>query len=366
MQLQTLSILNFKNIEEAELNFSPKINCFLGNNGMGKTNLLDAVYYLSFCKSHFNSVDSQNIKYDADFFMLKGKYEVNGAEEEISCGIKRRQKKHFKRNKKEYERLSDHIGMLPLVMISPDDAELIQGGSDERRKFIDGAISQYNKLYLNNLLNYNNILQQRNFLLKKDDKIDESLFDVLDEQLCEFGDYIFHQRDDFIEEFTPIFQQFYGAISGGNEYISLEYKSQHANGELITRMKEARMRDKILGFSTLGVHKDELEMTLESYPIKRAGSQGQCKTFAVSLRLAQMVFLKKNYGFAPVLLLDDIFDKLDAQRVERIIELVAGNDFGQIFITDTNRKYLDEILSRINHDSAIFMVENGKISKQEH
>lgn len=361
MQLKNLSIFNYKNIEEANLSFSSKINCFIGNNGMGKTNLLDAVYFLSFCKSHSNSVDSQNIKHDVDFFLLQGEYDLNGKDESIYCGMKRRQKKQFKRNKKEYERLSDHIGLLPLVFVSPDDAALIAEGSDERRKFVDGVIAQYNKTYLNHLLQYNNALRQRNALLKNEHLSDESLLDVWEDQMVFHGKYIFEERKKFVDEFIPIFQQYYQQIASNNETVSLSYKSQHAEHEIRSRMIETRGRDKLLGFSTQGIHKDDLEMLLGEYPIKRVGSQGQNKTYLVSLKLAQFDFLKRIHHFPPLLLLDDIFDKLDAERVERIVQLVSNDTFGQIFITDTNREHLDVILRQIGKDSYVFRVDSGKV-----
>ena len=363
MQLKTLSILNYKNITEAELAFSPKINCFIGDNGMGKTNLLDAIYYLSFCKSHSNSIDSQNILHDADFFMIQGHYDLNGVPEDVYCGMKRKQKKQFKRNKKEYERLSDHIGLFPLVMVSPDDSVLISEGSEERRKFVDGVISQYNRSYLQHLLSYNNALKQRNALLKLDSAVDESLYDIWEEQMAEFGNLIFVERKKFISEFIPIFQDIYHRISGGHEQISLSYRSQHDDRDIALSMKQTRERDRILGYSTQGIHKDELEMLLDEYPIKRVGSQGQNKTYLISLKLAQFNFLKTAHNFAPVLLLDDIFDKLDSKRVTEIIHLVAGETFGQIFITDTNREHLDMILAQLEQPASIFMVVNGLIRK---
>ncbi|HET7734046.1 MAG TPA: DNA replication/repair protein RecF [Paludibacter sp.] len=361
MRLNSLSILNYKNIAEAELVFSPKINCFIGNNGMGKTNILDAIYYLSFCKSHSNSIDSQNIMHDAEFCLLQGKYLLGDSAENIYCGMKLRQKKQFKRNKKEYERLSDHIGLLPLVLVSPDDSVLISEGSDERRKFIDGVISQFNKNYLNQLLQYNNALKQRNALLKIETPIDDSLLDIWEDQMALYGTYIYEQRKLFIDEFVPIFQNFYSYISGGNEIISLTYHSQHQEHDIKTRMIATRDRDKMLGYSTQGIHKDELEMLLDSYPIKRVGSQGQNKTYLISLKLAQFDFLKRTHNLSPLLLLDDIFDKLDSNRVKKIVELVSGETFGQIFITDTNREHLDSILLQLGQDSSIFNVENGKI-----
>lgn len=364
MRLNSLSILNYKNINEAELIFSPGINCFIGDNGMGKTNLLDAIYYLSFCKSHSNPIDSQNILHESEFFLLQGKYIVDDNEEEIYCGMKRKQKKQFKRNKKEYERISDHIGLLPLVLVSPDDAVLISEGSDERRKFVDGVISQNNKLYLQTLLQYNNALKQRNALLKSEINADETLFEIWEEQMLNFGTYIFEQRKIFIEEFVPLFRHIYHSISGGNEQVSLTYRSQHENKDIRGAMVSTRERDKLLGYSTQGIHKDELEMLLDDYPIKRVGSQGQNKTYLISLKLAQFDFLKRAHNFSPLLLLDDIFDKLDSKRVKEIIRLVSGETFGQIFITDTNREHLDELLSQLQQSARIFSVKDGKILQQ--
>lgn len=362
MRLNSLSILNYKNIHEAELVFSPKINCFIGNNGMGKTNILDAIYFLSFCKSHSNSIDSQNILHDADFALIQGKYQIGDNIEDVYCGLKHRQKKQFKRNKKEYERLSDHIGLLPLVLVSPDDSVLISEGSDERRKFVDGVISQYNKNYLQQLLQYNNALKQRNALLKSETLTDDSLLEIWEDQMAFFGSYIHEQRKVFIDEFIPIFQQLYTFISGGNEEISLKYQSQHHENDIKLRMQTTRERDKILGYSTQGIHKDELEMLLDGYPIKRVGSQGQNKTYLISLKLAQFYFLKRTHNLSPLLLLDDIFDKLDSERVKKIIELVSGETFGQIFITDTNREHLDSILLQLGKESQIFQVKNGEIT----
>ena len=361
MRLNSLSILNYKNIREADLAFSPKINCFIGNNGMGKTNILDAIYFLSFCKSHSNSIDSQNIMHEAEFCLLQGKYSLGDNTEEIYCGMKHRQKKQFKRNKKEYERLSDHIGLLPLVLVSPDDSVLISEGSDERRKFVDGVISQFNKTYLNNLLQYNNALKQRNAILKSEVPVDHSVLDLWEDQMAAYGTYIYEQRRKFIDEFVPIFQNFYTHISGGNEQISLTYQSQHEDRNIKERMILTRERDFSLGYSTQGIHKDELEMNLDGYPIKRVGSQGQNKTYLISLKLAQFDFLKRTHNLSPLLLLDDIFDKLDSIRVKKIVELVSSETFGQIFITDTNREHLDLILQQLNQQASIFNVENGQI-----
>lgn len=366
MILKRISILNYKNLEQVELSFSPKLNCFFGQNGMGKTNLLDAVYFLSFCKSAANPIDSQNICHDADFFVIQGFYEAaDGTPEEIYCGMKRRQKKQFKRNKKEYTRLSDHIGFLPLVMVSPADSELIAGGSDERRRFMDVVISQYDKEYLDALIRYNKALVQRNTLLKSEQPVEEELFLVWEEMMAQAGEVVFRKREAFIREFIPIFQSFYSFISQDREKVGLSYDSHARDASLLEVLKESRARDQIMGYSLRGVHKDELNMLLGDFPIKREGSQGQNKTYLVALKLAQFDFLKRTGTTVPLLLLDDIFDKLDASRVEQIIKLVAGDSFGQIFITDTNREHLDRILHKVGSDYKMFRVEQGTVAEMK-
>ena len=366
MILKRISILNYKNLEQVELSFSPKMNCFIGQNGMGKTNLLDAVYFLSFCKSAGNPIDSQNICHDADFFVIQGFYEAaDGTPEEIYCGMKRRQKKQFKRNKKEYTRLSDHIGFLPLVMVSPADSELIAGGSDERRRFMDVVISQYDKEYLDALIRYNKALVQRNTLLKSEQPVEEELFLVWEEMMAQAGEVVFRKREAFIREFIPIFQSFYSFISQDREKVGLSYDSHARDASLLEVLKESRARDQIMGYSLRGVHKDELNMLLGDFPIKREGSQGQNKTYLVALKLAQFDFLKRTGTTVPLLLLDDIFDKLDASRVEQIIKLVAGDSFGQIFITDTNREHLDRILHKVGSDYKMFRVEQGTVAEMK-
>ena len=366
MILKRISILNYKNLEQVELSFSPKLNCFFGQNGMGKTNLLDAVYFLSFCKSAGNPIDSQNICHDADFFVIQGFYEAaDGTPEEIYCGMKRRQKKQFKRNKKEYTRLSDHIGFLPLVMVSPADSELIAGGSDERRRFMDVVISQYDKEYLDALIRYNKALVQRNTLLKSEQPVEEELFLVWEEMMAQAGEVVFRKREAFIREFIPIFQSLYSFISQDREKVGLSYDSHARDASLLEVLKESRARDQIMGYSLRGVHKDELNMLLGDFPIKREGSQGQNKTYLVALKLAQFDFLKRTGTTVPLLLLDDIFDKLDASRVEQIIKLVAGDSFGQIFITDTNREHLDRILHKVGSDYKMFRVEQGTVAEMK-
>ena len=355
MILKRISILNYKNLEQVELDFSPKMNCFIGQNGMGKTNLLDAVYYLSFCKSATNPIDSQNVMHNQDFFVIQGFYATDGGDpEEIYCGLKRRQKKQFKRNKKEYTRLSDHIGFIPLVMVSPADAELIAGGSEERRRFMDVVISQYDKEYLDALIRYNKALTQRNALLKVEAEPDEELIAVWEEMMAATGEVVYKKRSEFIAEFIPTFQSFYSYISQDKEKVNLSYESHAIQG------------DRIMGYSLKGIHKDDLIMQLGDFPIKREGSQGQNKTYLIALKLAQFDFLKRTgSNTTPLLLLDDIFDKLDASRVEQIVKLVAGDNFGQIFITDTNREHLDKILKNIEGKYKVFGVENGNVAERK-
>ncbi len=366
MWLKRISILNYKNLEQVDLAFSRKMNCIIGRNGMGKTNLMDAVYYLSFCKSATNPVDSQNICHDQDFFVVQGFYETDdGDPEEVYCGLKRRQKKQFKRNKKEYTRLSDHIGLIPLVMVSPADSLLIAGGSEERRRFMDVVISQFDREYLNALIRYNKALLQRNTLLKAEVEPEEELMAVWEEAMAASGEVVYRKRREFIDEFIPVFQSYYSYISQGREQVSLAYESHAAEGNLLELLAASRQRDRIMGYSLKGVHKDDLIMQLGDFPIKREGSQGQNKTYLIALKLAQFEFLKRTGSHTtPIVLLDDIFDKLDASRVEQIVKLVAGDSFGQIFITDTNRDHLDKILKKIEGDYKLFEVDNGMVNER--
>lgn len=365
MILKRISILNYKNIREADIELSPKINCFIGHNGEGKTNILDAVYFLSFCKSYVNSVDSQNITHDQDMFVIQGFYEhENGDPEEVFCGMKRKAKKRFKRNQKEYKKLSEHIGLIPLVMVSPSDADLILGGSEERRRFMDLVISQYDRPYLDALVRYNKALQQRNVLLKQEEEPDAELLSLWEEAMAHEGEYIYDRRQEYVNEFVPIFQGFYSRISQDKEQVGLHYVSHCQRGPLLEVIRRDRAKDRVMGYSLHGVHKDDLEMTLSGFPIKREGSQGQNKTFLIALKLAQFDFLKRTGSrTTPLLLLDDIFDKLDATRVEQIVRLVSENCFGQIFITDTNRDHLDQILRNMDQEYRLFHVQNGEISR---
>ena len=370
MILKKLTILNYKNIREATLELSPKINCLIGQNGVGKTNVLDAIYYLSFCRSATNPLDAQVIRHDEPFCMIEGAYETGGDEDDImiSCGIKRGQKKHFKRNKKEYRRLSEHIGLIPLVMVTPADTLLIEGSSEERRRLMDMVISQYDRPYIDALARYNNAHQQRNTLLRQaadgGTMPDVTLMELWEEQMADAGEELFRKRIAFVEELIPVFQQYYERISAGREQVGLKFVSHCQRGPLLEVIRRDRHRDLAVGYSLHGVHRDDLEMTLDGHPMKREGSQGQNKTYVTSLKLAQFEFLKRTASqTTPLLLLDDIFDKLDAQRVEQIVRLVAGDSFGQIFITDTNRDHLDQILRATSLDYKIFHVVDGEITK---
>ena len=359
MVLKKISIINYKNIETATIDLSPKMNCLIGQNGMGKTNFLDAVYYLSFCRSAFGSADSQVIMHERDFFVVEGTYEMdNGDTENIYCGMKRGTKKHFKRNGKEYRRLSEHIGLIPIVMVAPADNMIIDGQSEERRRLMDMVISQFDHAYIDHLSRYTKALQQRNSLLRQDEEPDASLLDVLEEQMGYEGECVFAAREAFVNELIPVFQRYYEAISGGREEVGISYESHCRRGPLCEVIRRDRFKDRAVGYSLHGVHRDDLLFTLGSHQMKREGSQGQNKTFAVALKLAQFDFLKRTASrTTPLLLLDDIFDKLDSDRVERIVEIVSASGFGQIFVTDTNRDHLDKILARSGGDYKIFEVK---------
>ncbi len=365
MYLESLSLLNFKNLEEADLRFSADLNCFIGNNGAGKTNLMDAIYYLSFCKSFLNPSDSMNIRHEEDFFVIQGKYQRQEQDELVHCGLKRGQKKSFKRNKKEYKKLAEHIGLLPLIIITPSDSDLITGGSDERRKFLDALISQYDHNYLNALIRYNRALQQRNKLLKQfaaERFFSAESLEVWNDQLVLYGEQIHQKRVEYISLLQPIFQQYYELISGGHEQIGMEHESQLYTGDFAEQLKQCQEKDRIIQYSTVGIHKDDIIFKLGEYPIKKLGSQGQKKTYLVAMKLAQFDFIKKMAGMTPILLLDDIFDKLDKNRVEQIVKLVADDHFGQIFMTDTNREHLDQIIRNLQTDARIFKVDHGTVT----
>ena len=362
MILSRLSILNYKNIAEASLEFSPKVNCLLGNNGMGKTNVLDAVFYMSFCQSSQTRSDAATVRHGEEFMLLQGVYERNGKTEQISCAVQRGKRKSIKRNGKEYRRQSEHIGLLPLVMVSPADWNLISGGGEERRRLIDRIISQGNHAYLEALIDYNRALTQRNAMLRQG-MVDPLLFESVDAFMCRAAEAIYKARLEWIERFTPIFMRYYGEIADSREKVRLDYRSELHERSMETVLKENFRRDTLLGFTSHGVHHDDIELMLGDELMRKTGSQGQCKTYTAALRLAQFDFLKLAGGPTPLLLLDDIFDKLDSHRVANIVRVVSQPSFGQIFISDTNRQHIDETIAALGGDYRIFFVEDGHCRK---
>ncbi len=341
MYLKQLSLTQYKNIRSKTFDFNPKINCFVGDNGKGKSNILDAIYHLAFGKSYFNPIASQNIQLGEDFFVLEGRYEREEREEKIVCSLKKGQKKVMKRNGKVYEKLSDHIGLIPTVIISPADRDLIAEGSSTRRKFMDGVIGQTDAVFLQNLIEYHKILSQRNALLKffaLNNTFESDTLAVYNDQLSQRSTALYEKRKAFMETFIPVFNTRYQDISEGNERVDLEYESQLHQNSHNALLESSLEKDKILQYTSTGIHKDDINFLLEAQPIKKFGSQGQQKTFLIALKLAQFDFLKKQTGGAPLLLLDDAFDKLDQKRVTQIISLVDQNDFGQIFLTDTHEE----------------------------
>ena len=357
MFLKNLSLVNYKNFDSKSLDFDPTINCLVGKNGIGKTNILDAIYHLCFGKSYFNPVATQNIKHGSDFFMINGHFEKNDRQEKIVCSYKKGMKKVIKRNDKAYDKFSEHIGFLPLVIISPADRDLIVEGSDTRRKFIDGVISQSDKEYLQSLIKYNKILAQRNSLLKyfaANRTFDDKALTVYNEQLSTFGTAIFKKREQFLENFIPIFQEQYATISKKEEGVLLAYQSKLSENNLETLLKNALEKDRALQYTSVGVHKDDLDFTINGYPIKKFGSQGQQKSFLIALKLAQFHFIKEQAKTTPILLLDDIFDKLDENRVAQIVSLVDNDEFGQLFISDTHADRTEKVVSNINQSYKIF------------
>jgi DNA replication and repair protein RecF len=367
MQLRKISLVNFKNYQEAMIEPDAGVNAFVGGNGEGKTNLLDAIHYLSLCKSYFNAIDGQNIRQHEDFFIIQGTFELNGLEENISCGLKRGQKKIFKKNQKEYDRLADHIGLLPVVMISPTDSNLITDGSDERRRFIDSIISQFDRNFLEELISYSRALLQRNSYLKQSAQsrsFDKDSLEIWNEQLIASGEKIHSSRKRFIEELIPIFNHYYTFISGGKEMVDIRYESHLNEGDFKTSLSNSTERDRMLQYTSVGPHKDDLVLIINEFPVKRFASQGQQKSFLIALKLAQFDFVSKKKGIKPVLLLDDIFDKLDDDRVGKLMQLVSKDNFGQIFITDTHPVRIQQIFDEIGVSIRLFPVKEGAVVNQ--
>ncbi len=357
--LKKISIINYKNILDKEYELDPKINCFVGDNGVGKTNILDAVYHLSMGKSYFNVKNDQLINRGKDYMLVDGVFELNNKNESIVFSLKIGEKKVLKRNGKPYKKFSNHIGLIPVVLISPYDNDLINEGSSERRKFIDSIISQNDKEYLINLIAYTRVIQNRNKLLKQYNRsvdFDLDTIKVYDDQIYKLSEPIFKARDKFIKEFTPLVLEKYKHISDDKEKISIEYKSDLINNNIENLIKDSFQRDVILQYTSVGLHKDDFVFNIDENRIKRFGSQGQQKSFLIALKLAQFDYLKNETGNSPILLMDDIFDKLDLMRVKRIVEIVNSTNFGQLFLSDTDKERIEKVLSSLNLSSKIFEV----------
>ena len=367
MHLENLQIVNFKSWDQADFKFSPKLNCFVGPNGSGKTNILDAVHYLSVCKSYFNPIDSQNIKDQREFFVVEGDFVRNESREHIYCGVKRGEKKLFSRNKKPYKRLSDHIGRFPSVIISPYDRDLITEGSEVRRKFMDAVISQSDGIYLDDVIQYNKALQQRNALLKyfaANNTFERAGLELYNQQMQERGERIYAKRHAFLEELAPRLTDYYNRISSRAEEPGIRYVSQLNETEFPDLLENYLQQDMRNQYSGAGIHRDDLEFTIDKRKVKRFGSQGQQKSFLIALKLAQYEFLREKQGVKPVLLLDDIFDKLDEKRVSELVRLVHDESFGQIFITDTHPERTERLVREIDEKAQVFNLEESVHERQ--
>ena len=357
MFLKKLSLFNYKNFSEASFDFDNKINCFVGKNGIGKTNVLDAIYHLSQGKSYFNPLAAQNIKHNEEFFVVDGSFEKNDRTEQIVCSLKKGQKKILKRNGKLYEKFSEHIGLIPLVIISPADRDLIIDGSETRRKFVDSVISQLDKEYLQEIIKYQRIIVQRNALLKYfaiNHTFDKETLLIYNEQLNELGQKIFEKRKQFLEQFIPIFNQYYREISSNSEEVRLVHQSDLYEKNILQLLEDNLAKDRALQYTSVGVHKDDLSFEIDGFPIKKFGSQGQQKSFLIALKLAQFDFVKKQSGEKPILLFDDIFDKLDETRVSKIVSMVNQEEFGQLFISDTHPERTETIVKQTHQTYKIF------------
>ena len=359
MYLKQLSLLNYKNISDKSFDFDEKINCFVGKNGKGKTNILDAIFHLSYGKSYFNPLAVQNIKHEEEFFLIDGTFFKNEKEEKVACSLKRGQKKVLKRNNKIYDKLSDHVGFIPLVIISPSDTNLISEGSDVRRKFIDSVISILDNSYLNELIQYNKLIAQRNALLKYfalNQSFDNETLGIYNEQIIPLGSNIFEKRKQFLENFIPIFQKYYQLITENAENVQLVYSSSLFEDTFEELLSKNINKDKALQYTSVGIHKDDLSFEIDNYPIKKFGSQGQQKSFLIALKLAQFDFIKQQSGVLPILLFDDIFDKLDESRVQKIVTMVNDEVFGQIFISDTHVERTEAIIKSTHQSYSIFQL----------
>jgi DNA replication and repair protein RecF len=365
--LKKLQLNQFKNHTESRFIFNKAVNCFVGDNGSGKTNVLDAIYYLSNTKSYFNHIDNRNIKFDEEYFMIKGSFTKEENISEIQCNFKSGETKKVQKNNKKYTRFSEHIGQFPTIIISPTDTNLITEGSEVRRKYLDISIAQFKQTYLQSLINYNKLLKQRNALLKQFDEknyFDDISLEIYDEKLIKLGNTIYQEKKSFLVELTPVFNKYYLEISNSKEIVNLEYKSQLNEDTFSNLLFKSRTKDRISRSTQVGIHKDDIIFTMNNHPVKTTGSQGQQKSFLIALKLAQFEFIKKKIGFNPILLLDDIFDKLDDNRILKLISLVNKKVFGQVFITDTHKERSEAILNKAKITFDIFNIKNGEVSDE--
>jgi DNA replication and repair protein RecF len=366
MYLKKLGLTNFKNYELNEIEFCSRINCITGNNGVGKTNILDAIHYLSLTKSFFNNIDSINVKHGEEYFITQGTFVRDKMDDHIYCAFQKQKQKVLKRNGKEYQKLSDHVGRYPVVMISPADTSLITEGSEDRRKFMNKIISQYNGEYLDAVLKYGKALQQRNRQLKEfrvSGGYDTDVLAIWDSQLVKYGSYVYKERQLLVNEMIPVFQEYYSMISSGKEKVKLTYRSHLSEGDFAEALRNSQEKDRYLEYTTVGIHKDDLVLEMDGCPVKLIGSQGQQKSYLVALKLAKFDYIKLKAGFSPILLLDDIFDKFDAERVEQIIRLVGNHRFGQIFITDTHQDRIKNILMSVDTEYKLFRISGSGVEE---
>lgn len=366
MFLERIHLIQFKNHQSTEINFISGLNAFVGRNGSGKTNILDAIHYMSMCKSYLNPIDKQNVMFESSFFHINGKWNVNNNSNQVSCSYKLGAKKKIKLNKKEYEKLADHIGKLPVVFISPYDGDLINEGSELRRKWMDGIISQVDPIYLNTIQSYQKVLSQRNALLKNMGEhrlFDLESIEVWDAQMVKLGGFIHEKRKTFLSSFIPVFEKFYQQIGAEKEAISIEYKSQLSNEDFAKLLIASHRKDSYAQYSNVGTHKDDLIFNIKGHPIKKFGSQGQQKSFVIALRLAQFDWLKAQKKTNPILLLDDIFDKLDGQRVQKLVALVTQDYFGQVMVSDTDEERMKALLNSLKVPSKLFKVIDGDVNE---
>ena len=361
--LEKIVISDFRNIQLQEIDFSPNINCISGNNGEGKTNLLDAIYYMSMTKSAFASSDKFNFRHGTEEFSLAGTYRMpNGLSSRFALKMSSKGEKKVKRDDKFYQKVSEHVGVLPVVMVSPADVSMVSESGDERRRFVNAVLSQMDREYMAAMQQYNRLLLQRNKMLK-DAVVDRSLLEVIDMRMSALAGPVHEARKRFVADLKPIVAEYYKALSGDSEQVDIEYESELSKDSLENILAASFEKDRILKHTTSGIHRDDFVFTMNGHPIRRFGSQGQQKSFLVSLKFAQYEIMKRNYGFAPMLLLDDVFDKLDMGRISNLLQMVASNDFGQIFITDSNKVRMAGIVDRLTQDRAYFETVGGVFTR---